>query len=120
MNAHRCGQETAADTAADPGDRTGPPPGPSGLVFVAVRRFSPHGYSIRLFRAPDGARIAVAFTTPTALDAELGPDHAMVRIALPALRILLEPLGISSLAIDPVLASAGPVAVPPLDASHAA
>ncbi|MYV49605.1 hypothetical protein GT031_29660 [Streptomyces sp. SID2888] len=88
------------------------------LVFVAVRRATRHGYVVRLFRAPGGGRTAVAFTTRAGLTAALGPDHAMVRLTLPALRALVEPFGIRSLTIDPALITAAPVLpIPMADAT---
>ena len=76
------------------------------VVFVAVRRRAPDGCAVRLFRAPGGARTVVAFTTRAGLTAALGPDQAMVGLSVPALRALVEPLGIGSLTIDPVLVAA--------------
>ncbi|HLL36821.1 MAG TPA: SAV_915 family protein [Streptomyces sp.] len=81
------------------------------LVFVAVRPVAPCGWAVRLFRTPGGTRTAVGFTTRAGLTAALGPDQAVVRLAVPVLRALVEPLGIGSVTIDPVLVTAVPVGV---------
>lgn len=93
--------------------RPAPPRSSPGLVFVAVRRSSRHGYTLRRFRAPGGGHTVVGFTTRARLTAALGADHAAVGLALPALRALVEPLGATSLTIDPAPVTAAPAPAGP-------
>ncbi|MGZ0147265.1 SAV_915 family protein [Kribbella sp. WER1] len=57
-------------------------------------------------RSPDGRRVGIAFTTSADLRAACGAAEWM-RLSEPALRDLLEPLGITRIQLDPAL-----VAVP--------
>ncbi|CAM5461139.1 SAV_915 family protein [Streptomyces narbonensis] len=66
----------------------------------------------RLFRTPVGGRTAVAFTGPERLRAVLGAAQPWVVLAEPALRALVEPLGVRELRIDPVLTARTPGATP--------
>ncbi|MFI2609201.1 SAV_915 family protein [Kitasatospora sp. NPDC018619] len=59
--------------------------------------------ALRLFRLRDGRRCAVGFSSPAALTALLGPDHAHAELGEPALRALAAPLGIDTLVLDPRL-----------------
>ncbi|MEU6170093.1 SAV_915 family protein [Streptomyces tanashiensis] len=77
---------------------------PAGPLLVPVRS-GPAGCSARLFRTPLGDRTAVGFTSEAGLAATLGPDHACVRLAEPALRALVAPLGVTALTVDPQFAA---------------
>ncbi|MFF3605019.1 SAV_915 family protein [Streptomyces sp. NPDC002463] len=96
----------------EPGERF-----PAGRLCVPVRPGS-GGCVTRLFRTPVGGRTAVAFTGPARLRAVLGDAQPWIALAEPALRALMEPLGVRELRIDPVLTapapapSAAPVAEP--------
>ena len=77
-------------------------PGPAGRLFVPVRP-GPAGRVARLFRTPVGGRTAVAFTTPHRLGAVLGAREPWIGLAEPALRALIEPLGVTGITVDPAL-----------------
>ncbi|MEU4068208.1 SAV_915 family protein [Streptomyces wedmorensis] len=82
-----------------------PEPGeqlPAGRLCVPVRPGA-GGCVTRLFRTPVGGRTAVAFTGPVRLRAVLGAAQPWIVLAEPALRALMEPLGVRELRIDPVL-----------------
>lgn len=83
----------------EPSDRL-----PAGLLYVPVRP-GPHGFAARMFRTPLGGRTAVGFTTHRRMTAVLGRDQACTRLSVPALRALAEPLGITTLTVDPQLAA---------------
>ncbi|MFD0417244.1 SAV_915 family protein [Streptomyces sp. NPDC127108] len=82
--------------------------GPAGPLFVPVRP-GPAGCVARLFRTPVGGRTAVAFTTPQRLTDELGARQPWIRLSVPALRALTEPLGVPRVTVDPCL-TPGPAA----------
>ncbi|NUS10398.1 MAG: hypothetical protein HOY69_03145 [Streptomyces sp.] len=90
------------------------PAGAAGLrpLYVPVRT-GPAGFVVRLWRTPAGARTAVAFTSDRLLRAALGPCHPWIRLSPSALRRLAEPLGATSLTVDPLLFSRPPDAAPP-------
>ncbi|WP_367126204.1 SAV_915 family protein [Streptomyces phytohabitans] len=88
----------------DPASRDALPPGP---LYVPVRR-GPHGDVTRLFRTATGARTAVAFTSVVRLTSALGADQAWVRLAGPALRALIRPLGVAAVTLDPQLTAPAP------------
>ncbi|MBZ4319888.1 hypothetical protein JNW98_10980 [Streptomyces sp. SCA2-4] len=71
-------------------------------LYVPVRP-CPVGFALRVFRTPLGGRTAVAFTTPARLAACLGPHQPAVRLALPAVRALATPLGVTLVSVDPQL-----------------
>ncbi|WP_327288186.1 SAV_915 family protein [Streptomyces sp. NBC_01198] len=73
-------------------------------LYVPVRR-GPAGLVVRLWRTPAGTRTAVAFTTDQRLRSALGPCQAWIRLSESALRRLAEPLGATSLTVDPLLFS---------------
>ncbi|MGA5560043.1 SAV_915 family protein [Streptomyces platensis] len=73
---------------------------PAGPLFVPVRS-GPAGCTARLFRTPLGCRTAVAFTSPQRLAAALGDGQPWVRLSEPALRALAEPVGATTLTVDP-------------------
>lgn len=75
---------------------------PSEALLVPVRPCA-DGYTLRVFRTPLGARTAVAFTTAGRLAACLGPGQPAVRLALPAVRSLAGPLGVTMVSVDPQL-----------------
>ncbi|MGW2410894.1 SAV_915 family protein [Streptomyces tubercidicus] len=84
---------------------------PAGLLFVPVRS-GPAGCTARLFRTPLGGRTAVAFTSPQRLAAALGGGQPWVRLSEPALRALAEPVGATTLTVDPRVAPDVPRVVP--------
>ncbi|MEU9331548.1 SAV_915 family protein [Streptomyces sp. NPDC048290] len=90
----------------EPGERL-----PDGPLYVPVRP-GPSGCATRLFRTPLGDRTAVAFTSARRLTATLGAGQPWIRLAAPALRALVAPLGVTSLTVDPQLSApaAAPVA----------
>lgn len=73
---------------------------PAGPMFVPVRP-GPAGCTARLFPTPLGERTAVGFTSERRLTATLGRGQAWIRLAEPALRALVEPLGVTRLTVDP-------------------
>ncbi|MEU9560588.1 SAV_915 family protein [Streptomyces sp. NPDC048161] len=79
----------------------------AGALFVPVRP-GPAGCCARLFRTPLGVRTAVAFTVERQLIRTLGQRQAWVRLAEPAVRALVAPLGVVDLVVDPLLAVPGP------------
>ncbi|MFF4817863.1 SAV_915 family protein [Kitasatospora sp. NPDC001309] len=83
------------------------PRDPAGPLLVPVRS-GPLGHTARIFRTALGDRTAVAFTTPQRLTAVLGPAQPWIALAEPALRALTEPLGITTLTVDPQLAAPAP------------
>ncbi|MGW4674958.1 SAV_915 family protein [Streptomyces sp. NPDC004324] len=90
---------------------------PAGALFVPVRPGSA-GCTARLFRTPLGERTAVGFTSERRLTATLGPGHAWIRLAEPALRALAEPLGVTTVTVDPSFSAPAPTpdrAAPALD-----
>ncbi|MFB6843044.1 SAV_915 family protein [Streptomyces sp. NPDC056361] len=89
-----------------------PEPGeqlPAGRLCVPVRPGSGRCVA-RLFRTPVGGRTAVAFTGPARLRAALGEAQPWIVLAEPALRALVEPLGVRELRVDPVLTAPAPAA----------
>ncbi|MEI5102422.1 SAV_915 family protein [Streptomyces sp. PmtG] len=83
--------------------------GPAGPLFVPVRP-GPAGCVARLFRTPVGGRTAVAFTSPQRLAAALGARQSWIRLSEPALRALIEPLGVARVTVDPCLTPEAPAA----------
>jgi len=83
----------------EPADRL-----PAGLLYVPVRP-GPLGIAARMFRTPLGDRTAVGFTSHHRMTEVLGRDQACTRLSEPALRALAEPLGITTLTVDPQLAA---------------
>ncbi|MEV6945682.1 SAV_915 family protein [Streptomyces sp. NPDC051172] len=83
---------------------------PAGPLFVPVRP-GPSGCVTRGFRTPLGDRTAVAFTSESRLTAALGPGQPWIRLAEPALRALTEPLGVTTITVNPQFTAraAGPV-----------
>ncbi|MGW7007136.1 SAV_915 family protein [Streptomyces sp. NPDC054933] len=77
---------------------------PTGLLYVPVRS-GPAGCATRLFRTPLGGRTAVGFTTERRLTVALGPEQAWIKLSEPALRALTEPLGATTLTVDPQLSA---------------
>ncbi|ARZ67105.1 MULTISPECIES: SAV_915 family protein [Streptomyces] len=75
---------------------------PERALYVPVRP-CPSGFALRVFRSPLGDRTAVAFTTERRLSDVLGPGQPSVRLALPAVRALAEPLGVVLVSVDPQL-----------------
>ncbi|MFE7300408.1 SAV_915 family protein [Streptomyces sp. NPDC057579] len=79
----------------EPADRV-----PAGPLFVPVRP-GPAGFAARLFRTPLGGRTAVGFTSPQRLAEVLGGGQPWVRLSEPALRALAEPVGATTVTVDP-------------------
>lgn len=82
-----------------------------GLLFVPVRA-TDAGPVLRMFRTPLGERTAVGFTARDLLTATLGAGHAAIRLAEPALRLLVEPLGVDRVVVDPALSAPAVTRVP--------
>uniref|UniRef100_UPI0040440912 SAV_915 family protein n=1 Tax=Streptomyces sp. NEAU-174 TaxID=3458254 RepID=UPI0040440912 len=79
----------------------------------------PAGCAVRLFRTPHGSRTAVGFSTRRRLAAVLGARQPWIRLGESALRALAEPLGATSLTVDPRLAVRD-IAPPASELRHAA
>ncbi|MGP3938189.1 MULTISPECIES: SAV_915 family protein [Streptomyces] len=79
-------------------------PVPAGRVLYVPVRPGPAGRAVRIFRTPHGGRTAVGFSTRRQLTAVLGTRQPWIRLGEPALRALTEPLGATSLTVDPRLA----------------
>lgn len=91
---------------------------PAGPLYVPVRP-GPTGCAARMFRTPLGERTAVAFTAETGLLATLGASQSWIRLGEPALRALVEPLGVTALTIDPPLSAPAASALPAASAPPA-
>lgn len=89
----------------DPSDRF-----PAGLLYVPVRP-GHSGCAARLFRTPLGDRTAVGFTSARRLTDTLGPDQEWIRLAVPALRAVTAPLGITVVTVDPRFTAPAPAPV---------
>lgn len=87
-------------------------PRPAGLLYIPVRPGPLGGWTARLFRTPLGARTAVGFTSRGLMADVLGPQQAWIRLAEPAVRALVAPLGVTALVVDPRLAAAPPKELP--------
>ncbi|MFJ6086271.1 SAV_915 family protein [Streptomyces sp. NPDC092369] len=87
--------ETGYGEDPEPSDRF-----PAGPLYVPVRP-GPSGCVTRVFRTPLGDRTAVGFTSARRLTATLGAGQAWIRLAEPALRALNEPLGVTTVTVDP-------------------
>ncbi|MFJ1990403.1 SAV_915 family protein [Streptomyces asiaticus] len=81
-----------------------PVPAGRGRVRYVPVRPGPAGCAVRLFRTPHGSRTAVGFSTRRRLAAVLGARQPWIRLGESALRALAEPLGATSLTVDPRLA----------------
>ncbi|MEU6769831.1 SAV_915 family protein [Streptomyces sp. NPDC046759] len=86
---------------------------PAGPLFVPVRP-GPSGCVTRVFRTPLGERTAVGFTSEDRLIATLGAGQAWIRLAEPALRALAEPLGFTTVTVDPQFTARSPRPVNPV------
>jgi hypothetical protein len=86
---------------------------PAGPLYVPVRP-GRSGCAARLFRTPLGVRTAVGFTCERRLTATLGPGHAWIRLAEPALRVLTAPLGVTTVTVDPQFTAPAPAPVAPV------
>lgn len=92
------------DEDPEPSDRF-----PAGPLYVPVRP-GQAACAARLFRTPIGDRTAVGFTSRRNLTATLGPDQPWIRLAEPALRSLTEPLGVTTVTVDPQFCAPAPAA----------
>lgn len=97
--------DVPSDEDPEPSDRF-----PAGPLYVPVRS-GPSGWVTRFFRTPLGDRTAVGFTSERQLIATLGPEQAWIGLAAPALRALAEPLGVTTLTLDPQFAAPAPAPV---------
>ncbi|MEU1529653.1 SAV_915 family protein [Streptomyces fagopyri] len=86
---------------------------PAGALFVPVRPGSA-GCAVRLFRTPLGERTAVGFTSERGLTTTLGSEQAWIRLAEPALRTLAEPLGVTTVTVDPSFSAPAPTRTTPV------
>ncbi|MFD8420685.1 SAV_915 family protein [Streptomyces sp. NPDC059466] len=86
---------------------------PAGALFVPVRPGSA-GCAVRLFRTPLGERTAVGFTSERGLTTTLGAEQAWIRLAEPALRALAEPLGVTTVTVDPSFSAPAPAQAVPV------
>ncbi|MFF0739280.1 SAV_915 family protein [Streptomyces sp. NPDC004111] len=84
---------------------------PAGPLYVPVRP-GPSGCAARMFRTALGERTAVAFTGEARLTATLGAAQPWIRLGEPALRALVEPLGVTTLTLDPSLSAPATAARP--------
>ncbi|WP_420709449.1 SAV_915 family protein [Streptomyces sp. NRRL F-5681] len=100
--AHGTAPDRAGRSLADAPARDARPR--PGLLFVPVRA-TDAGPVLRMFRTPLGERTAVGFTARDLLTATLGAGHAAIRLAEPALRLLVEPLGVDRVVVDPALSA---------------
>ncbi|WDN54691.1 SAV_915 family protein [Streptomyces clavuligerus] len=91
-------REGAGAETADPDE-----PRPAGPLYVPVRLGSAGGRQLRFLRTSLGVRTAVGFTSPERLTAALGARQRWIRLAEPALRALAEPLGVTTVTVDPRL-----------------
>ncbi|MFJ7071111.1 SAV_915 family protein [Streptomyces sp. NPDC098781] len=80
---------------------------PAGLLYVPVRP-GQAACAARLFRTPLGDRTAVGFTSRPRLTATLGADQRWIRLAEPALRSLIAPLGVTTVTVDPQFCAPAP------------
>ncbi|MFI1015243.1 SAV_915 family protein [Streptomyces sp. NPDC020965] len=90
----------AGADSADPDE-----PRPAGVLYVPVRLGSAGGCHLRFMRTPLGVRTAVGFTGAARLTAALGDRQPWIRLAEPALRTLAEPLGVTTVTVDPPASS---------------
>ncbi|MER6129349.1 SAV_915 family protein [Streptomyces sp. NPDC001795] len=100
--------ENLCNEDPEPSDRF-----PAGPLFVPVRP-GPSGCVTRVFRTPLGERTAVGFTSEDRLIATLGAGQAWIRLAEPALRALAEPLGVTTVTVDPQFTARAPRPVNPV------
>ncbi|ASU83650.1 hypothetical protein CDO52_13385 [Nocardiopsis gilva YIM 90087] len=56
---------------------------------------------VRLARLGNGERVALEFSSPERLHAAMGPRQQWIRMAEPALRALVRPLGVTRIQSDP-------------------
>ncbi len=75
-------------------------------LFVPVRRSSLGTLTPLTARLPQGPRVGIAFTSLEDLQAATRPGQDWIRLAQPALRALLRPLGIERIQVDAVLIAA--------------
>lgn len=83
------------------------------VLYVPVRHRA-SGSVVRLFCTPLGAPTAVGFTTTDRLADVLGADQSWIRLAEPALRRMVGPVGVFRVVVDPTLVAASPLAVTPV------
>ncbi|MER6911911.1 SAV_915 family protein [Streptomyces sp. NPDC000594] len=105
---------TGSGTDTDLGAETADPdePRPAGPLYVPVRLGSAGGRQLCFVRTPLGVRTAVGFTSEERLRAVLGRRQRWIRLAEPALRSLAEPLGVTTVTVDPQLGAPAPESVP--------
>lgn len=91
-----------SDEDPEPSDRF-----PAGPLYVPVRP-GPVACAAHLFRTPLGDRTAVGFTSQRRLTTTLGADQPWIRLAEPALRALVAPLGVTTVMVDPQFSAPAP------------
>jgi len=69
--------------------------------FVPVRESKAGTLSLRTGRLISGECVGLAFTSEASLLLTLGPSQQWIRLAPGALRVMLAPLGISCVRVDP-------------------
>jgi hypothetical protein len=69
-------------------------------LYVPVHRCA-FSLALRLFRTTAGTRTAAAFTSPLLLTKVLGGDQNWIRLSEPALRSMINDLGVIGIVIDP-------------------
>jgi hypothetical protein len=84
---------------------------PAGPLFVPVRP-GPSGQAVRIFRTPLGSRTAVGFTSVRQLTSTLGREQTWIKLAEPALRTLVTPLGVTLVTVDPQFLAPSPAPAP--------
>ncbi|MCX4820204.1 hypothetical protein OG883_09850 [Streptomyces sp. NBC_01142] len=99
--------QTLTREDADPDERR-----PAGPLYVPVRLGSAGGQQVRFMRTPLGVRTAIGFTSRERLTAALGERQPWIRLAESALRSLAEPLGVTTVTVDPQLTAPAPAAAP--------
>ncbi|WP_329521612.1 SAV_915 family protein [Spirillospora sp. NBC_01491] len=73
------------------------------LLFIPVHTCAGGTLSLRTGRrSPDGERVGIAFTSEERLRSALGGGRPWIRLAGPALRSMLAPMGIAAVQMDPL------------------
>ena len=82
------------------------------LLVVPVRTRSGLA-TIQCCRLPTGQPVGVAFTSERRLASVMGPGQPWIRLSEPAMKEMLEPLGVTRIQVDPgLIAALYPSSVP--------
>ncbi|MBC6457710.1 SAV_915 family protein [Actinomadura sp. HBU206391] len=73
------------------------------VLVVPVRSASGGTLAVRTARLAGEGRVGIAFTSVSQLRLVLGGDQEWVRLHETALRLLLKPLGVAKIQVDPAL-----------------